>query len=108
TATGKLLENRKSPSRTTGELDNRGSQFWLALYWAQELAEQSEDAELAAHFGPLAEQLTADRDTILDELLAVQGTPVELGGYFQPAIDKLREAMRPSETLNAALEDTRA
>lgn len=108
TATGKLLENRKSPSRTTGELDNRGSQFWLALYWAQELAEQSEDAELAAHFGPLAEKLTADRDTILDELLAVQGTPVELGGYFQPAIDKLREAMRPSETLNAALEDTRA
>ncbi|MDV8002562.1 NADP-dependent isocitrate dehydrogenase [Rhodococcus sp. IEGM 1408] len=107
TATGTLLENRKSPSRVTGELDNRGSQFWLALYWAQELAAQTEDSELAAHFAPLAEKLTTDRDTILEELLAVQGTPVELDGYYQPDVEKLREAMRPSETLNAALADTR-
>ena len=107
-ATGKLLENRKSPSRKTGELDNRGSQFWLALYWAQELADQTEDAELAAHFGPLAEKLTAERDAILAELAEVQGDPVELDGYYQPSREKLKAAMRPSETLNAALEDARA
>ena len=103
TATGKLLENRKSPSRETGELDNRGSQFWLSLYWAQELAAQSDDPDLAAHFAPLAGKLDAEKDTILGELLEVQGKPVDLGGYYQPAIDKLKEAMRPSETFNAAL-----
>ncbi|HMT49283.1 MAG TPA: NADP-dependent isocitrate dehydrogenase [Dietzia sp.] len=104
TATGTLLKNRKSPSRVTGELDNRGSQFWLALYWAQELAGQSEDTELAAQFAPLAERLTSDQDTILRELMAVQGTPVELEGYYQPSVEKLREAMRPSTTFNSALE----
>jgi len=107
-ATGKLLENRKSPSRETGELDNRGSQFWLALYWAQELADQTDDAELAARFGPLAEKLTAERDAILAELAEVQGGPVELDGYYQPSREKLKAAMRPSETFNAALEDARA
>ena len=104
TATGKLLENRKSPSRETGELDNRGSQFWLALYWAQELADQTEDAELSAHFGPIAEKLTAERDAILEELSKVQGGPVELGGYYQPSREKLKAAMRPSETFNAVLD----
>ena len=106
TATGKLMENRKTPSRETGELDNRGSQFWLALYWAQELAAQVDDPDLAAHFAPLAGKLDAEKDTILDELLKVQGEPVELGGYFQPSVDKLREVMRPSETFNSALADT--
>ena len=104
TATGKLLENRKSPSRVTGELDNRGSQFWLALYWAQELAAQTEDAELAARFAPLAETLTADKDTILEELTEVQGNPVDLGGYYKPDPEKLKAAMRPSKTLNAHLD----
>src|SRR5699024_9396512 len=99
TATGLLLENRKSPSRATGELDNRGSQFWLALYWAQ---------DLAAHFGPLAEKLTADRDTILEEMSVVQGKQVDLDGYFQPSVEKLKDAMRPSETFNTALADTRS
>lgn len=100
TATGKLLENRKSPSRATGELDNRGSQFWLSLYWAQELAAQTDNADVAAKFGPLAEKLDANKDTILEELTVVQGNPVELGGYFQPDTDKLKAAMRPSKTLN--------
>src|SRR5699024_1475380 len=84
TAIGKLLENQKSPSRETGELDNRGSQFWLALYWAQELAAQTADADLAAYFKPLADRFTAERDTILNELLEVQGAPVELDGYYRP------------------------
>ena len=104
-ATGALLQNRKSPSRKTGELDNRGSQFWLTLYWAQELAEQTEDRELAEHFAPLAKKLADERDTILEEMTVVQGSPVELGGYYRPDVDKLREAMRPSETFNSALAD---
>lgn len=103
TATGKLLENRKSPSRATGELDNRGSQFWLTLYWAQELAAQTDDAELAARFAPLAEKLSAGRDVILEELSAVQGTAVDLGGYYHPDAEKLAATMRPSPTFNAAL-----
>jgi isocitrate dehydrogenase len=104
TATGKLLENGKSPSRVTGELDNRGSQFWLALYWAQELAAQTEDAELAARFAPLAEKLDADKDRILEELTVVQGHSVDLGGYYQPDTEKLKAAMRPSKTLNDHLD----
>ncbi|MBB0994597.1 NADP-dependent isocitrate dehydrogenase [Dietzia maris] len=104
TATGKLLENGKSPSRVTGELDNRGSQFWLALYWAQELAAQTEDAELAARFAPLAEKLDADKDRILKELTVVQGHSVDLGGYYQPDTEKLKAAMRPSKTLNDHLD----
>ncbi|GAA3511281.1 NADP-dependent isocitrate dehydrogenase [Dietzia aurantiaca] len=104
TATGKLLENGKSPSRVTGELDNRGSQFWLALYWAQELATQTEDPELAARFAPLAEKLDADKDTILEELTVVQGNAVDLGGYYQPDTEKLKSAMRPSKTLNKHLD----
>src|SRR5690606_14478240 len=104
TATGKLLENGKSPSRVTGELDDRGSQFWLALYWAQELASQTEDAELASRFAPLAEKLDADKDTILQELTEVQGDAVDLRGYYRPDIAKLKDAMRPSATLNAHLD----
>ncbi|CAM3380424.1 NADP-dependent isocitrate dehydrogenase [Cupriavidus taiwanensis] len=102
-ATGKLLDNNKSPSPKTGELDNRGSQFYLAMYWAQELAAQSDDAELAAKFAPLARTLTDNEQKIVGELAAVQGQPVDIGGYYQPDAAKLSAAMRPSQTLNAAL-----
>ncbi|MBV1790150.1 NADP-dependent isocitrate dehydrogenase [Marinobacterium sp. D7] len=103
-ATGKLLENNKSPSRKTGELDNRGSHFYLAMYWAQELAAQSEDAELAAIFKPLAEAMTANEQKILDELSSVQGKAVEIGGYYHPDLAKMAAVMRPSSTLNGLLE----
>ncbi|WP_448221635.1 NADP-dependent isocitrate dehydrogenase [Gordonia iterans] len=104
-ATGKLLEENKSPSRKTGELDNRGSQFWLALFWAQELAGQNDDAELAERFAPLAKALEENKDTILQELSEVQGHAVDLGGYYEPDAGKLHAAMCPSETLNALLAD---
>jgi isocitrate dehydrogenase len=87
-----------------GELDNRGSHFYLALYWAQELASQSEDAALAARFKPLAERLAAEQQQILDELAAAQGQPVEIGGYYHPDLELVAAAMRPSPTLNAALD----
>ncbi len=106
-ATGMVLEQRKSPLRRVGELDNRGSHFYLALYWAQELARQDDDAELAERFRPLAEQLAADEQTIVGELSAVQGQPVEIGGYYHPDVELVAEAMRPSVTLNAALETLR-
>ncbi|MOA39704.1 Isocitrate dehydrogenase [NADP] [compost metagenome] len=102
-ATGKLLDNNKNPSPKTGQLDNRGSQFYLALYWAQALAAQTEDAALAAQFVPLAKQLADQEQTIVAELLAVQGKPVDIGGYYQPDVAKLDAVMRPSSTLNAAL-----
>ena len=102
-ATGRLLDNNKSPSRKVGELDNRGSHFYLSLYWAEELANQSENAELAAHFKPLFEKLSANETKIVDELNAVQGKPVDIGGYYY-ADPKLSEAvMRPSETFNAII-----
>ena len=101
-ATGKLLDNRKSPSPKTGELDNRGSQFYLAMYWAQELANQSEDAELAAHFKPLAKTLADNEQKIVAELAAVQGKAVDIGGYFKPEPATVTAVMRPSATLNAA------
>ncbi|GIX54617.1 NADP-dependent isocitrate dehydrogenase (plasmid) [Sphaerotilus sulfidivorans] len=103
-ATGKLLDNRKSPSPRTGELDNRGSQFYLSMYWAQELAAQTEDAELAAKFAPLAERLTADEARIVEELNSVQGQPVDIGGYYKPDMAKTSAVMRPSATFNAALD----
>jgi isocitrate dehydrogenase len=103
-ATGKLLDNRKSPSPKTGELDNRGSQFYLSMYWAQELAGQTEDAELAAKFAPLAKQLTENEEKIVAELLAVQGKPVDIGGYYKADDAKVKAIMRPSATFNAALE----
>ncbi|MBU3600662.1 NADP-dependent isocitrate dehydrogenase [Polynucleobacter sp. 30F-ANTBAC] len=102
-ATGQLLENRKSPSSRTGELDNRGSQFYLALYWAQALAAQTEDKELQAHFAPMAKQLAENEEKIISELNASQGKPVDIGGYFKPDTKKLEAVMRPSATLNAII-----
>ncbi|WP_210491968.1 NADP-dependent isocitrate dehydrogenase [Patulibacter sp. SYSU D01012] len=102
-ATGKLLEAGKSPSRRVGELDNRGSHFYLALYWAQALAAQDDDAELRDAFAPLAERLAADEESIVGELTGVQGEPVDLGGYYYVDRSKADAAMRPSATLNAAL-----
>src|SRR4029077_2573192 len=87
-AIGKLLENDKGPSRKTGELDNRGSQFYLALYWAQELAAQTEDQELADHFAALAKSLAEKEDAVVAELAEVQGTPVDIGGYYYPDREK--------------------
>ncbi|MFM0267056.1 NADP-dependent isocitrate dehydrogenase [Paraburkholderia sediminicola] len=107
-ATGKLLDNNKNPSPKTGQLDNRGSQFYLALYWAQELAAQTENAALAAQFAPLAKQLTNNEQIIVDELSAVQGKPADIGGYYRPDADMLADVMRPSKTLNAALAATLA
>ena len=107
-AIGKLLDNNKSPSRKTGELDNRGSQFYLALYWAQALAAQTEDKELAAHFTKLAEALTENEDTIVAELNKAQGDAVDIGGYYYPDADKTAAVMRPSETFNSALEAAQA
>ncbi|MDX1886366.1 NADP-dependent isocitrate dehydrogenase [Mycolicibacterium sp. 120270] len=103
-AIGKLLENNKGPSRKTGELDNRGSQFYLAMYWAQELAEQTEDKELAEHFAKLAKALAENEDTIVSELIEIQGDPVDIGGYYYPEPEKLTAVMRPSKTLNETLE----
>jgi isocitrate dehydrogenase len=102
-ATGKLLDNNKSPSRKAGELDNRGSQFYLAMYWAQELAAQTEDKELAEHFAPLAKTLTENEDTIVQELNEVQGKAVDIGGYYAPDPDMTTAVMRPSKTFDAAL-----
>jgi len=106
-ATGALLEGNKSPSRRVGELDNRGSHFYLALYWARELAAQTEDGELAAAFAPLAEALAADEEKIVGELNAVQGEPVDIGGYYRPDDARTSAAMRPSPTLNAILDAAR-
>lgn len=103
TATGELLNENKSPSRKTGELDNRGSQFYLALYWAQALAEQAEDKELAAHFAPLAKALGEQEQAIVSELNAAQGKPADIGGYYYPDPEKTAAVMRPSKTLNDTL-----
>ena len=102
-ATGKLLDNNKSPARKVGQLDNRGSHFYLALYWAQALAAQDEDAELKAHFTPLAKQLTEQEATIVAELAEVQGKPVDIGGYYRSNPELTSKVMRPSATFNAAL-----
>ncbi|MCO4758153.1 MAG: NADP-dependent isocitrate dehydrogenase [Oceanospirillaceae bacterium] len=102
-ATGKLLEENKSPSRKTGELDNRGSHFYLGLYWAQEVTAQTEDAELAAQFAPLAKALADNEEQIIAELAAAQGKPADLDGYYHAKRETVKKVMRPSETLNAAL-----
>ncbi|GAB3107259.1 NADP-dependent isocitrate dehydrogenase [Aestuariicella hydrocarbonica] len=102
-ANGLFLDNNKSPSRKVRELDNRGSHFYLAMYWAQALAEQNDDLELKALFGPLAQELTANEMTIVDELNQAQGSEVDLGGYYRFDGDKASHAMRPSETFNNAL-----
>jgi isocitrate dehydrogenase len=106
-ATGKLLDNRKSPSTRTGELDNRGSQYYLSMYWAQELAAQTDDQELQAHFAPLAKTLTENEAQITSEFKAVQGQPVDIGGYYLADADKVKAVMRPSATFNAALKAMR-
>jgi isocitrate dehydrogenase len=103
-ATGKLLELDKGPKTRTGLLDNRGSHFYIALYWAQALAAQTEDKELQAHFAPLAKALTANEQKIVDELNAVQGKAVDIGGYYKPDMAKVSAIMRPSATFNAALQ----
>jgi isocitrate dehydrogenase len=103
-AVGRHLEEDRSPKRKVGELDNRGSHFYLALYWAQELAGQEEERELAERFGALAERLAENEEKILEELSAAQGSSVELDGYYRPDPEKVAAAMRPSETLNQALE----
>ncbi|MDH3350415.1 MAG: NADP-dependent isocitrate dehydrogenase [Gammaproteobacteria bacterium] len=106
-ATGTLLDNGKSPSRRTGELDNRGSHYYLALYWAQELAEQTADPELQAYFAPLAKTLADNEAKIVDELNSVQGQSVDIGGYYMPDAERTEAVMRPSATFNAALGDSR-
>ena len=102
-ATGELLDNRKGPSAKTGELDNRGSHYYLAMYWAQALSEQTDDQELQAHFAPLAKQLEENEQTIINELKAVQGKPTDIGGYYFPDPAKTEAVMRPSATFNAAM-----
>ncbi|GAA3049690.1 NADP-dependent isocitrate dehydrogenase [Streptomyces roseofulvus] len=102
-ATGTFLNEDKSPTRRLGGIDNRGSHFYLSLYWAQELAAQTDDAELAKAFAPLAETLSANEQKIVDELNAVQGSPAEIGGYYQPDPAKAAAVMRPSATFNEAV-----
>ncbi|MET3714125.1 NADP-dependent isocitrate dehydrogenase [Pseudomonas sp. PvP001] len=102
-ATGQFLDNNKSPSRKVGNIDNRGSHFYLALYWAQALAEQNDDPALKAQFAPLAKTLAENEAKIVAELNAVQGKPVDIGGYYHADAELTRKAMRPSETLNAAI-----
>ncbi|MGW0375085.1 NADP-dependent isocitrate dehydrogenase, partial [Streptomyces coeruleorubidus] len=102
-ATATFLNEDKSPTRRVGGIDNRGSHFYLSLYWAQELARQTDDADLAKAFGPIAETLAANEQKIVDELNAVQGKPADIGGYYQPDPAKAAEVMRPSATWNEAL-----
>ena len=103
-ATGRLLDENKSPSPKTGQLDNRGSQFYLALFWAERLAEQTEDVELAGKFAALAKSLRENEAKIVDELAVVQGKPADIGGYYKPDTEKTTAVMRPSATLNAILQ----
>ena len=102
-ANGKFLEPDRSPGRKLGTIDNRGSHFYLALYWAQALAAQSADPELRKLFAPIAEKLSAGEKQIVQELLAVQGKAVDVGGYYQPDDKKASAALRPSKTLNDIL-----
>ena len=102
-ANGKILENNKSPARKVGQIDNRGSHFYLAMYWAQALAAQTRDTEIQARFAPLARALTENEEKINAELIAAQGNPVDMGGYYHPDFTKTSGAMRPSSTLNSAL-----
>ncbi|GAA1485752.1 NADP-dependent isocitrate dehydrogenase [Brachybacterium fresconis] len=107
-ATETLLNEGKSPQRKLGTIDNRGSHFYLAMYWAQELAQQSEDTQLAEAFGPIAQELTDSEATIAEELLAVQGSPADIGGYYRPSDAKADAVMRPSATFNRILEEISA
>ena len=102
-ANDNFLKNDKSPSRKVNELDNRGSHFYLAMYWAEAMASQTEDTELSERFKKLFDKLKADEKKIINELNSVQGKPVDMGGYYNPDLDKVSKAMRPSETFNSAL-----
>jgi isocitrate dehydrogenase len=102
-ATGRFLDDDRSPGRKLGTIDNRGSHIYLAIYWADELAQQTADAELASKFAVIAAQLAESEEKIVQELIAVQGSPVNLGGYFRPNVDKAAAAMRPSPTFNRIL-----
>lgn len=103
-ATGTFLEEDRSPGRKLGTIDNRGSHFYLALYWAKELAAQSDDAQLQQLFAPVAEKLVANEQQIVDELIAVQGHPVDIGGYYRPDVQLVTQVMRPSATFNAIID----
>jgi len=102
-ATGKFLDENKSPSRKVNELDNRGSHYYLCLYWAQALAEQSDDAALQSHFAGIADELAANEAKIVDELNSVQGVAMDVGGYYKPDPTRASTAMRPSATFNGIL-----
>ena len=102
-ATGQFLEHDRSPGRKLGTIDNRGSHFYLALYWAQALAAQDSDAELKSQFTEIAKSLTENEEKIVSELIAVQGSPTDIGGYYLPDEKKAEAALRPSETLNSIL-----
>ncbi|MAP31577.1 MAG: isocitrate dehydrogenase, partial [Marinobacter sp.] len=106
-ATERLLENNQSPSRVTGELDNRGSHFHLARYWAEELSKQDEDKELKEFFTKLSAQLEENKDKILEEMTVVQGHPADIGGYYHPPMEKVCEVMQPSATFNKILAEAR-
>jgi len=102
-ASGKLMDNKKSPGREVGQLDNAGTHLYLALYWAQELAAQDDDADLKAKFAPVAQELEAKQDAILEELNASKGKAIDLGGYYHADQAKVAAAMRPSSTFNAII-----
>jgi isocitrate dehydrogenase len=106
-ANGKVLDNDKSPQRKVGEIDNRGSHFYLAMYWARALADQQKDADLRKTFGPVASELEASEATIVGELNGVQGKATEIGGYYHPDAAKVSAAMRPSPTLNRIIDRLR-
>jgi isocitrate dehydrogenase len=103
-AIARFLDNDKSPARKVGQIDNRGSHFYLALYWAEALAAQDKDAELKARFAPVARQLAENEAAINAELIGAQGHPVDMGGYYRPDLAKTTRAMRPSATLNAIID----
>jgi isocitrate dehydrogenase len=103
-ANAKFLANDKSPARKVGQIDNRGSHFYLAMYWAEALAEQTADSEIAAAFAPVAKAMQENEAKINDELIAAQGKPQDFGGYYHPDPDKAYAAMRPSPTLNSIVD----
>jgi isocitrate dehydrogenase len=103
-ANTKFLDNNKNPARKVGQIDNRGSHFYLALYWAEALAEQTKDKDLAVRFAKVAQQLKDNETKINEELIAAQGKPQDIGGYYQPDPAKTEKAMRPSPTLNAIVD----
>jgi isocitrate dehydrogenase len=103
-ATGKFLDENRSPARKVGGIDNRGSHFYLCLFWAQALAAQTDDAELAAQFAGVAKTLTENEARIVEELGAAQGKPVDIGGYYRPNVELTSKAMRPSATLNGVVD----